>query len=61
MTLACKHFGLRREAERHAALEALPAVEKRCRRFALPAHSKNQRQRLRHFSPSVDLKYAPQR
>jgi hypothetical protein len=27
-------FGLRREAERHAAMEALFTVEKRCRRFA---------------------------
>ena len=33
-------FGLRREAERHAALEARPAAEKRCRRFALPPQSK---------------------
>jgi hypothetical protein len=33
-------FGLRREAKRHAALEALSAVEKRCRRCALPPQSK---------------------
>jgi hypothetical protein len=33
-------FGLRREAKRHAALAALLAVEKRCRRRALPPHSK---------------------
>ena len=35
-----KAFGLRREAKRHAALETLPAVGKRCRRFALPPQSK---------------------
>jgi len=35
-----KKIGLRREAKRHAALEALSAVEKRCRRCALPPHSK---------------------
>jgi len=29
-----------RETKRHAALEALPAVEKRCRRRALPPQSK---------------------
>ena len=34
------YFGLRREAERHAALEALLAAEKRCRRCALPPQSK---------------------
>jgi len=33
-------FGLRREAERHAAMKALFMVEKRCRRFALPPQSK---------------------
>jgi hypothetical protein len=33
-------FGLRREAERHAAMETLFTVEKRCRRFALPPQSK---------------------
>src|ERR1017187_5727938 len=33
-------FGLRREAKRHAALEVLSAVEKRCRRCALPPQSK---------------------
>jgi hypothetical protein len=33
-------FGLRREAKRHAALETLSAVEKRCRRCALPPQSK---------------------
>ena len=33
-------FGLRREAKRHAALEARSAVEKRCRRCALPPQSK---------------------
>jgi hypothetical protein len=33
-------FGLRREAKRHAALEALSAVEKQCRRCALPPQSK---------------------
>jgi hypothetical protein len=32
-------FGLRREAKRHAALEVLSAVEKRCRRCALPPQS----------------------
>ena len=33
-------FGLRREAKRHAALEALSPAEKRCRRCALPPQSK---------------------
>jgi hypothetical protein len=33
-------FGVRREAKRHDALEALFAVEKRCRRCALPPQSK---------------------
>jgi mono/diheme cytochrome c family protein len=33
------HFGLRREAERHAALEVLSPAEKRCRRCALPPQS----------------------
>ena len=33
-------FGLRREAKRHAALEAVSAAEKRCRRCALPPQSK---------------------
>jgi hypothetical protein len=37
---ATKLFGVRREAKRHAALEALSAVEKRCRRCALPPQSK---------------------
>jgi len=35
-----KSFGLRREAQRHAALAALSAIGKRCRRFALPPQSK---------------------
>jgi len=33
-------FGLRREAKRHAALEGVVAIEKRCRRCALPPQSK---------------------
>ena len=33
-------FGLRREAERHAALELHAASRKRCRRFALLPQSK---------------------
>jgi hypothetical protein len=37
---ATSFFVLRRETKRHAALEALPAVEKRCRRRALPPQSK---------------------
>jgi hypothetical protein len=37
---ATTDFGLRQEAKRHAALEALSVVEKRCRRCALPPQSK---------------------
>src|ERR1039458_8825037 len=35
-----KLFGVRREAKRHAAFSALVGVPKRCRRCALPPHSK---------------------
>ena len=35
-----KTFGVRREAKRHVALAGLPALEKRCRRCALPPQSK---------------------
>ena len=37
---ATKLFGLRREAKRHAAFTAWVGVPKRCRRCALPPHSK---------------------
>jgi hypothetical protein len=33
-------FGLRQEAKRHAAFTVLAKVPKRCRRYALPPHSK---------------------
>jgi hypothetical protein len=34
-------FGLRREAQRHAAFGGWWTCEKRCRRYALPPHSKS--------------------
>src|ERR1017187_3877209 len=34
-------FGLRREAQRHAAFGGWRTCEKRCRRYALPPHSKS--------------------
>jgi len=64
MTLARKYFGLRRQAKRDAALKTKRRLElfrqKRCRRFALPAHSKNQRHQSRHFLPSIDVEFMSQ-
>jgi hypothetical protein len=37
---ATKIFGLRQEAKRHAAFAALVDIPKRCRRCAMPPHSK---------------------
>jgi len=64
MTLAGKHFGLRRQVKRDAALETRQRLElfrqKRCRRSALPAQSKSCRWMPRHFLPSVDFENTQQ-
>ena len=38
---AATGFGVRREAKRHAAFGSRTTLEKRCRRCALPPHSRS--------------------